>query len=144
VHAYYVARGSTGQTDVPALRRKVLQGGSSGPGIGDEEIMPGIEDLQVQFGIDPGEDDDGDGTPERYTGMAARYVHPDDPVLDTARIVAVRIWLRARADRRESGYTDDKTYRYADVEFRPAGNDASHRRALVSRTLQLRNAPGQP
>lgn len=140
-HAYYLARNSTGQAGLPALRRKVLQGG---PGIGDEEIMPGVEDFQVRFGIDPGVDDDGDGNPDHHTGIAARYVDPGDTALDSALIVAVRIWLRVRSEQPDRGHVDNRTYRYADVTFHPVGDDAGYRRLLVSRTIQLRNAAGIP
>lgn len=153
VRAYYIARSSTGQTGLPALRRKVLQGGPSvGPSLGDEEIMPGVEDLQIRFGIDPGADDDGDGVPDdrnadgqpdRYNGIAARYVDPGDPALETSVVVAVRLWLRVRAETPEAEYADTKAYSYADTSFIPAGADAAYRRLLVSRTIQLRNAGNQ-
>ncbi len=147
--AYYIARNANGQTGLPALRRKTLQGGAAGPRIGDEELMPGVEDLQVQLGIDPGVDEDGDGIPDdlnadgqpdRHAGVAARYVNPGDPALASARVVAVRLWIRVRADAAEPGYSDTKTYNYADVSFSPAGEDAAYRRLLISRTIRLRNA----
>jgi type IV pilus assembly protein PilW len=149
VRAYYVTNGSSvaGQ---PSLRRRNLVGG---PGVGnpqflDEEIMPGVEDVQVQFGIDLGADDDGNGTPDdrdlnglpdRYDGVATRYVNPGDPALAGALVVAVRLWLRVRAATPEPGFQDGKTYDYADVSYTPAGNDRQFRRLLVSRTIQIRN-----
>lgn len=68
----------------PVLRRKTLV---RGPRIMDEEIAPGIEDLQVQLGLDL----DGALLPV----SADAYVHPDDPRLlePGVRVVAVRIWL---------------------------------------------------
>src|SRR5690606_17648811 len=132
---------STGQPGMPSLRRKVLRGG---PGITDEEIMPGVEDLQIQFGIDPGVDDDGDGIVDRFEGLASRYVDPDDEALSTARTIAVRLWIRVRAAQPEPGFTDGKRYEYADVLFQPAGADAAYRRLLVSRTIHLRNAQSPP
>jgi type IV pilus assembly protein PilW len=150
-HAYYIARDANGQTRLPALRRKTLRGGASGPNIGDQEIMPGVEDLQVQFGIDPGMDEDGDGVPDdrdgdgdgrpdHYSGIAARYVDPGDPALENARVVAARVWIRVRAETPETGYHDGKVYAYADVSFHPAGAAAAYRRLLISRTIRLRNA----
>ena len=47
VHAYYVSVGSSVGESVPALRRKALVGG---PGIADEEIGTGVEDLQFRIG----------------------------------------------------------------------------------------------
>lgn len=148
--AYYISRSSTGQTGFPSLRRKILEGGSAnGPDVGDEEVMSGVEDLQAQFGIDPGVDADGDhipddrdadGWPDIYTGRVAYYVNPQDPALANAIVIAVRIWIRVRAETAEIGYADNKIYSYADVNFRPLGTAASYRRLLVSRTIQLRNA----
>ncbi len=143
VRAYYVADDSQGREGLPALRRKDL---SSGPAFQDEEIMPGIEDLQVQFGIDPGADLNGDGTPDDadsngfpdfYTGVPTRYVNPGDPILDTALVVTARVWILVRAEAPEVGFRDDNTYNYADVvNYQP---DDGFRRLLVSRTIQVRN-----
>ncbi len=148
--AYYVASNSTAQAGLPALRRKTLQGGpSTGPDIADEEVTPGIEDLQVQFGIDPGADLDGDGAaddpdadgrPDLFTGLVQRYVQPDDASLDQALVVAARICIRARAESPEPGFVDSQTYRYADVTFRPVGDEAGYRRFVVCRTIHRRNA----
>jgi len=55
-------------------------------------------------------------------------------------VVAVRVWVRVRAEQPEVGFVDNKTYRYADVEFTPAGDEARFRRTLMSRTITLRNS----
>jgi hypothetical protein len=113
--------------------------------------MPAVEDLQIQLGIDPGEDLDGDGLPDdrdgngrpdNYTGRIARYVDPGDPALTSSIVIAARIWIRVRAETPEPGYVDNKIYRYADVIFTPLGNEASYRRLLVSRIVYLRNTAG--
>lgn len=144
VRAYYVSQDSS-QPNVPSLRRQNLIGG---PNFQDEEILPGIEDLQVQFGIDLGadrdtdgliDDIDGNGRPDSYNGIATRYVNPGDAQLATAQIVAVRLWIRVRAETPEVGFTDNRPYVYADVNFVPAGAQAGFRRLLVSRTIQIRN-----
>ena len=57
VHAYYVSRDSTVANGYPALRRKRL---TTGPAITDEELLPGVEDLQIQLGIDLNGDDNAD------------------------------------------------------------------------------------
>ena len=80
----------------------------------DQEVISGIEDLQVQFGIDRNDD-----------GAVDRYVDPDNAVLATnPRIRAVRVWLRMRADRPEPGFNDTRVYTYADQQFTPSGADA--------------------
>src|SRR5437764_1469546 len=54
VNLYYVDQSSS-QAGVPSLRRKALNFGP-GPGFAplfqDDEIVPGVEDLQVQYGVD--------------------------------------------------------------------------------------------
>ncbi|HEU4687099.1 MAG TPA: PilW family protein, partial [Vicinamibacterales bacterium] len=100
VNAYYVDRDSTHRAGIPALRRHAL---IAGPAFNSEEIIPGIEDMQVQFGIDPS----GTG------GSAQRYVDPS-VIPSGAQIVSVRIWLLVRAENPEVGFRDNRTYQYAD------------------------------
>jgi hypothetical protein len=54
------------------------------------------------------------------------------------QVLAVRLWLRVRAERPENGHTDAVGYQYAD-QVVPAFNDA-YRRVVVSKTIYLRNA----
>ena len=114
----------------PSLRRQGLTVVSDAPAMVDQEVISGIEDLQVQFGIDR----NGDGSVDRYVNPGNAVLLPNPP-----RIRAVRIWLRMRADTPEPGFNDSRTYTYADQEFTPMGADANFRRLLVSRTIFLRN-----
>ena len=116
----------------------------------DQELIRGVEDLQVQFGVDPGDDINGDGVPEDMNGngmadfvngRASQYVNAGDPILLSAQVVSVRIWVRVRADQPERGFTDNRIYDYADIEpFQPNDN---FRRVLTSRTIFLRNSRQQ-
>jgi hypothetical protein len=133
VRSYYVARDSVGQNNFPALRVKSLTRSGIAAVFDDDEVMPGIEDLQVQFGIDEREDGARDG-------RATRYVNPDFADLPRLQVVAVRIWLRIRSDEPEAVFEDGKTYRYANVVYTPSGAERHYRRALMSRTVTLRNA----
>lgn len=134
VSGYYVRRAPAGGQ--PALRRKVL--GANGQ-ITDEEVISGVEDMQVQFGLDM----DPPGGLNR--GSVDRYVNPNSPIIDptnvaynpNAEILAVRLWLRVRAERVENGFTDTANYVYADQNVGPF-NDG-FRRVLVSKTIYLRN-----
>ncbi len=128
--------------NVPSLRRKFVQASGA---IGEEEIMIGVEDMQIQFGIDT----DVPGTPvapNPNRGSIDRYVNPDDPIIDptnagfnpNAEILAVRIWLRLRADNRENGFVDPTTYQYAGQNFGTFTD--GFRRLLVSKTIYIRNA----
>ncbi len=150
VRSYYVARDAEGRPGFPALRMKALGSAGGSPAFEDTEILAGVEDLQVQFGIDTGDyDNDGvvdpaadlndDGIPES-DGRATRYVNPDFPGLDRLQVVSVRLWLRVRGERPEPELDDRRTYRYGDVEYTPAGADRRFRRMLLSRTIMLRNS----
>ena len=150
VRTYYVARDAQDRPGFPALRMKALTSEGGGPAFDDTEILAGVEDLQVQFGIDTGDyDNDGavdaaadvndDGIPES-DGRATRYVNPDFPGLDRLQVVSVRLWLRVRGERPEPELDDRRTYRYADVEYTPAGDDRRYRRMLLTRTIMLRNS----
>ncbi len=127
-------------------------------------MISGVEDMQVQFGIDLGRDADNNGVvddvddngvPDSYTGIASQYVNPN-AVPATALVVSVRFWLLIRSETAEQGFVDRNTYQYGDrltangttttlvaagagKAYRPGDN---FRRLLVSRTVQLRNTIG--
>lgn len=140
VNGYYVSQQSTLSTPgnpFPSLRMKTLSTVGGAPTIVDQEVLPGVEDMQVQYGIDT----DAPGDPNR--GSIDRYVNAGDPLLNPVLnpdvvVLAVRLWLRVRAERRENGFTDTANYVYADQNIAPF-NDA-FRRVVVSKTIYLRNA----
>lgn len=115
VGAYYVSPDSTGRHGRPSLRRKRLVGGTR-PSFQDEELVSGIADLQVEFGIDsPG---DGDPGVERW--VAPGLQGPDDSIR------AVRLQLAAVS------------------EFQPASLPAQLRRQQATRVIAIRNVVGPP
>jgi len=138
----YFVNTTSAIANVPSLRRKFIQ--TSGA-IGEEEIMIGVEDMQIQFGIDT----DVPGTPvapNPNRGSVDRYVNPDDPIINPANagfdpnteILAVRIWLRLRAESRENGFVDPTVYQYADQNFGTFSD--GFRRLVVTKTIYIRNA----
>jgi type IV pilus assembly protein PilW len=150
VRAYYIAADSVSRPGFPAMRVKSLTRSGGNLIFDEDEVMTGIEDLQVQFGIDTGDydndgaidsgaDEDRDGIPEP-SGRITRYVSPDFPGLERYQVGAVRIWLRIRAEEPEVGFTDGRTYQYAEVNYTPSGADRQYRRTLMSRTVVVRNA----
>jgi type IV pilus assembly protein PilW len=147
--AYYISTDSDGRPGMPALRAKLLGSEGGAPAFIDQEILRGVEDLQVQFGVDPGDDVDGDGTPDDpggdgmadfVNGYAAQYVNAGDALLDSAQVVSVRIWVRVRGDVPEVGFVDNRRYQYADTDFTP---EDGFRRVVMSRTIYLRNSRQQ-
>lgn len=116
-NVYYIGTDS-GQ---PALRRVALRGKT----MVDESVIPGVQDMQVQYGIDA----NGDGAAEKYVNAGS---------IGTASVVSARIWLLVRAESDEQGYANAINYRFANANI-AAAND-KRRRILMSKTIQIRNA----
>jgi len=135
VNTYYVAASSTLIPGVPTLRRKTLVGGGGGPTIVDQEVAPGVENIQMQLGVDV----DADNTVDRY-------VNPGDPVLNPgsagfipgARVITARVWMVIRGITPEIGIQDNANYAPGDVNL--GGFNDQFRRLQVSKTILLRNA----
>jgi type IV pilus assembly protein PilW len=152
MNLYYVSTQSDGDTTIPSLRRVRLV---DGPDTTTEEIVSGIEDMQVEFIWDSNSD-------AGVRAQPSRNVNPDDTLLNdatsglpTGRIIGVRVWLLVRSDTTDPTYTDTRTYTYADrtgaatnnlnsaaargKQYAPA--DKFHR-LLVSKTIFIRNVTG--
>lgn len=125
VNTYYIAQDSDSRAGLPSLRRQQLVG----LGYQDQEIVTGIEDMQVQLGIDP----------NGVIGEATRYVNPGAALPVGAQVVAVRLWLLVRSENIEVGFTDGRTYTLGNRVYVPNDN---FRRVLITRTIQLRNSLG--
>lgn len=135
VNTYYVAQTSALVPGVPTLRRKTLTSAGGVPVIIDQEVAPGVENMQLQFGVDV----DGDNAVDRY-------VNPGDDILvqgsgtfiPGARVITARIWLVVRSVDPEIGLNDQRDYEPGDVDL-GVPND-NFRRLQVSKTILLRNA----
>jgi type IV pilus assembly protein PilW len=132
VRTYYIANSSVQRPGWPALRVKALTESRGAAQFRDEEVLPGVEDLQVELGVATLASD---GT------LRVSYVPPDSPRAHEGTVVAVRLWLRIRADATEPGFSDDRMLTYANVTFAPSAAEARQRRLLIDRTVALRNAP---
>ena len=128
-HGYYVGQDSDERAGTPSLRRKQLDVAGGAPTIVDLQIVPGVEDFQVELGADFNNDQNAD-----------YFVQPNTAIPAGDQIVAARIWLLVRAEQPEVGFTDGRTYDYASrtggAAYVPADN---FRRVLVSKTIALRN-----
>jgi len=136
VTSYYVSPTSTLINGVPTLRRhRLIGGGLAGPIIVDEEVAPGIENLQIQLGIDV----DADNTVDRYVNPGNAIYNPTaGGYIPGARIMTARIWMVVRGITIEPGVQDGRDYEPGDVDL-GVQND-SFRRMQVSKTILLRNA----
>lgn len=167
VNMYYVDQTSS-QAGVPSLRRKSLKGpAAAAPDFQDDEIVPGVEDMQIQYGVDL------TGGTGVTGGAATQYLDAGTALTNLlnganpAQIVSVRVWILARSDTPEVGFSDNRTYEYGDrlaangttgdltvaadsaKAYQPSLNADNtftsvkrYRRLLISRTIQIRNALG--
>lgn len=153
-HTYYLAQQSDQSTTIPSLRRMAL---ISGPNFADDEILAGVEDMQIQLGWAP--PNVGSGTSQPPTSGAVVYLQPDNALINQlgSQIVSVRIWLLVRSEDKDYAFTDKTIYTYgsrtdtstttsnlnsaADEADGYAPNDNYHR-LLVSKTIFIRNIVG--
>jgi len=134
VNSYYVAADSPLVPGVPTLRRKTLATAAGVPVVTDQEVAPGVENLQVMLGIDVNEDNTVD-----------RYVNPGDPIYDPAaagyvpgaRVMTARVWLVVRGLTPEVGIEDGRDYEPGNVDLGVQADE--FRRLQVSKTILLRN-----
>jgi len=125
-NGYHVDQDSDERPGTPSLRRKQLEVTGGATVMGDLQIVPGVEDLQVEFGADLNGDLNAD-----------YFVQPDTVIPPGDQVVAVRVWLLVRAEQQETGFVDGRIYTYASrAAYAPAD---SFRRVLVSKTVALRN-----
>jgi type IV pilus assembly protein PilW len=128
--AYYVSSQSTLRNDVPSLRRKrfaSVNAAVPANAVLDEEIVSGVEDMQIRIGVDTNGDSNID-----------QYVNPGG-VPGNAAVVSVTVWLLVRAEDRDFGHRDETAYQYADMATAFTPND-NYRRILVSKTIHIRNS----
>ena len=121
---YYVRQFANAPGDgIPTLCRKSLRG--VGPGMTTECIATGIENLQIEYGIDT----TADGHPNVYMS---------NPTLnDIQNVVAARIFLLARTTEIDTRYVNGKTYSLSNSpNFVPG--DSFHRR-VFSTSVSIQN-----
>lgn len=106
---------------VPALYRLAL---STDGTPRREEIIRGVENLQVQYGVDS----DNDGSPNQYENA--------DTITDWRTVRAVRLWFLIRDECPSTAYQNTNTYVMGDSNL--VAND-NFRRHLYTTTVMLRN-----
>lgn len=127
-HAYHIRTGTSscpvGQSaPAPSLYRLVATT-TAGPTA--EEVISGVENFQVQYGVD---------TSAAKDSSEIQFFNASS-TLDWANIVAVRVWLLLRSLCPESNYTNTNTYAMGDQSL--TFNDA-FRRQIFTTTIMLRN-----
>lgn len=123
--AYFVGESAN---DEPALYRTSFDGanGSATTPSSFEEMVPGVETMQVLYG----EDTDDDGVPNQY--------RPANAVSDPETVVAVRLDLIIRTEKEIGGFVDNGPFALSGGTNITTGADR-RMRYVVSTTVDLRN-----
>ena len=127
VSVFYVSQDSTGSPGHPSLRRKRLVGGTS-PAFQDEELVPGIGDLQVEASLAPGEE----------AGMPPGAYVPIGEVPAGARIATLRLWVLVQGDLADGASEGRPALAYANRAW--PTRSSRQARAVASRIIEPRNA----
>lgn len=150
--AYYISSYTdTVGDNIPSLRRLELESEFGNPVLTDQVLMPGVEDLQIQFGIDT----DNDGEINKYVNavnVSAQSVTDSDPdnraeaKSDWSKIKAIKIWALIRAEKKEkdlntaSASTSGVAGYNLGGFFRPDSSlNDGYRRLLFSNVIRTRN-----
>ena len=114
---------------VPQLARKFLSWDGVQMVVDTENIIPGVEDMRLQFGVD----NDNDGDVDRYTNVAG--------VTNWSRVSSVEAFLLVRNAAEDKQYIDTKTYNLGnDVAITPNDpNEVHYRRTVMNTRVSLRN-----
>jgi len=121
---YYVRRYANVPGDgIPTLCRKVLLGGN--PDMRTECLATGIEDLQVEYGIDTTQD-----------GQANVFT-PSPSLAELQSVVSARVFVLARTTEIDTRYTNDKVYSISNSPDYAPG-DSFHRR-VFSTNVTIQN-----
>lgn len=134
VRAYYVATcNRCGRDTLPTLKRAELIGNE----IVVTPLVEGVENLQIEYGIDG----NGDGTPDRYLPFP-------DAALGAAfgewsNVMAVKLYVLVRSTDVEPGYKDTtKQFNLGPAGFPAAANDG-YKRVLLTSLLRPMGPAGQ-
>ena len=133
VHAYYVA--DEDGDGLPGLyRKRVISDGGDLRVVSDGNIVPGVQDFRVTFGLDTGTD-----------GIADIYkTSPTEAELSAA--VSARLDILVRTSNPDFTYTNNKTYLVGsttisgqDILTNNDGNGDNYYGRVFSTTVQMRN-----
>ena len=131
---YYIANYTDEVGDgMPSLHMVTLE---PGPVVTDSVVLRGVEDFQVQFGLDiPAA-----GTQQGDESVDT-YVHPNDVVQGANdrwnQVIAARIWLVLRSEVEFDEIDPNSTY---DVAGTVKTNGDQLKRIVVSTSIRLRNS----
>jgi type IV pilus assembly protein PilW len=134
IYVYYISPFTVSEREtplVPALYRMALQSGGS---MSRELVASGIEHFQVQYGRLTVAVPATTQFSDTLTGSSVNTV-----ASDWDNVESVRIWLLARNETAEPGYSNTNSYVMGDQTYDFAAAPDGFRRQLFSTVVQLRN-----
>jgi len=139
IHIYYISSCNVcaPSDGIPTLKMvEYVDGAIQAP----VALVEGIEDMQLDYGLD----DNGDGSPDRY--VVAPTVTLPATTTDWANVMAVRVNLLARNIAPTVGYDDSKTYALGLAKPNytvPAGVARTYKRHAYNTLVRLENPSGR-
>lgn len=120
VHIYFVAGNDRAGDGIPTLKRAELGNAANPGGFTIVPLAHGIQDLQIDYGID----NDGDGAPDVFTSNPDTYdapggavgphadcaAHAAECIANWRNVMVVRLNLLARNTSASRDHTDTKVY----------------------------------
>lgn len=122
VHIYFIANNNEVGDGIPTLKRAEI--GATGFTI--VPLVDGIENMQVQYGLDTTAD-----------GIPDSYISAPTTVIDWRNAMGARIQLLARNTVKTQGYADNRTYMLGDETISPKGD--GYKRHVYSTAVQFVN-----
>ena len=126
LYIYYVSTTNGSGQNVPTLKRAEF----TGAGFAITPLVEGIENMQINYGVDA----DGDGDPDSY-------VTAPTTAIDWSNVVTVKVGLLARNIDASPGYADSKTYKLLDLDVASPGD--GYRRHVYTTLVRLQNPSGR-
>jgi type IV pilus assembly protein PilW len=126
-HVYFIANNNESGDGIPTLKRAEL----GGNGFSVVPLVEGIEDLQIEYGLDK---PTVDGAPDSYAAAPAS-------IDDWRSVVSVKIGLLARNTEKTQGYTDPKTYTL--LSNAATSYADGYKRHAFQSTVRLNNPSGR-
>ena len=122
-YAFYIGQGASGRPSLFQLRLQPLS--ATNAGFAPEELVEGIDSMQIRFGTDP----DNDGDSDAWS--------PADGVADWTQVLSLEVTLLARSADEYGTETDTFVYNLAGTQFDPI--DDRRLRQVFSSTVGIRN-----
>lgn len=143
VNVYYISNSNGSGQNVPTLTRLELTGAAFVP----VPLVEGIEEINVEYGIDT----DGDGQPDAYSADPTNYTYPGCTNCTAgnnwANVVTAHLYVLARSVSASPGHNDTRTYRLGlnagGVPIVVGPKNDRYRRNVYSAMVRIANAAGR-